>query len=275
MKMKNLLFVIIALLPMGLMAQPDITLAANYSPYESTILIHVVNNTDKPMRIRNSYGASSGSLIQFRLKDKVGKEISLYDAIFYEGVKYQRFVQINSHSAKTFRFPLKYLCPSNRISSDIYSVDASCFINYSIPEEEKHEFVHKVLAIKTKQDLMIYSGYDSYNQNIMITLRNESDYEMTVYNSSAAVQFIFLNQQGIKLGTKTSSLSYSGNIPSTIKIAPHSSKVLSCSFVNMIKGWLNESDIAAVEMNCKMIYDIPDQKITNKSSQKIYTIKIK
>lgn len=95
MKINSLLFVIVALLPMGLMAQSDITLGATYLPYESTILIHVVNSANKSMRIRNSYGASSGSLIQFHLKDKAGKEISLYDAVFYEGIDYQRFVSIN------------------------------------------------------------------------------------------------------------------------------------------------------------------------------------
>lgn len=275
MKINSLLFVIVALLPMGLMAQSDITLGATYLPYESTILIHVVNSANKSMRIRNSYGASSGSLIQFHLKDKAGKEISLYDAVFYEGIDYQRFVSINPRSTKTFRFLLRHLCPSNHSPADVYSVDASCFINYSIPEEERFEFIHKVLPIKTKQDLMIYSGYDSYNKNIMITLLNESGYEMTVHNSSAVVQFVFLDQKGLKLGTRTSSLSYSGSIPSSIKIAPHSSKVLSCSFVNMIKGELDESDIMAVEMNCRLTYDIPDQKVTNKSSQRTYTIKIK
>lgn len=273
--MKNLLLIIIVLLPMGLMAQPEIILGATYLPYENTILVHVVNSTDKSIRIRNSYGASSGSLIQFSLMDKAGKRISLYDAVFYEGIDYQRFVSINPRSTKTFRFPLKYMCPSSHSLADVYSVDASCFINYSIPEEERFEFIHKVLPIKTKQDLMIYPGYDSHNKCVMISLYNGSDYEMTIHNSRTTTQFVFLNQQGIKLGTKMSSLSYSGSIPSTIKIAPHSSKVLSCSFINMIKGWLNESDITAVEMNCKMIYDIPEQKITNKSSQRSYTIKIK
>lgn len=43
----------------------------------------------------------------------------------------------------------------------------------------------------------------------------------------------------------------------------------------MIKGELDESDITAVEMNCRLTYDIPDQKVTNKSSQRTYTIKIK
>ena len=163
MKINSLLFVIVALLPMGLMAQSDITLGATYLPYESTILIHVVNSANKSMRIRNSYGASSGSLIQFHLKDKAGKEISLYDAVFYEGIDYQRFVSINPRSTKTFRFLLRHLCPSNHSPADVYSVDVSCFINYSIPEEERFEFIHKVLPIKTKQDLMIHSMYDSHN----------------------------------------------------------------------------------------------------------------
>ena len=58
MKINSLLFVIVALLPMGLMAQSDITLGATYLPYESTILIHVVNSANKSMRIRNSYGSA-------------------------------------------------------------------------------------------------------------------------------------------------------------------------------------------------------------------------
>lgn len=137
---------------MELMAQLDITLNATYLPSEEAILIHVGNNTEKTMRIRNSYGASSGSLIQFHLKDKADREISLYEAVFYEGIDYQAFVYINPRSTKTFRFLLKHLCPSNHSLADIYSVDASCFINYSIPEEEKYEFIHKVLPIKIKQD---------------------------------------------------------------------------------------------------------------------------
>lgn len=137
---------------MELMAQLDITLNATYLPSEEAILIHVGNNTEKTMRIYNSFNGGSGSLIQFHLKDKVGKEISLYDVIFYEGIDYQRFVSINPHSTKTFRFLLKHFCPSNRSTADIYSVDASCFIDYSIPEEEKYEIIHKILPIKTKQD---------------------------------------------------------------------------------------------------------------------------
>lgn len=150
MKTKNLLFALIISLPVGLMAQQDLTVDASYLPYESTILIHLVNNMDKQMRIYNSYGASSGSLIQFHLKDKRGKEISLYEAIFAEGIYYQRFVHISPHSAKTLRYPLKFLLPSNVTLAEIYSVDASCFIDYSIPEEERYASLHKVITLKTK-----------------------------------------------------------------------------------------------------------------------------
>ena len=136
---------------MGLMAQPEIILGATYLPYENTILIHVVNSTDKSIRIRNSYGASSGSLIQFSLMDKAGKRISLYDAVFYEGIDYQRFVSINPRSTKTFRFPLKYMCPSSHSLADVYSVmravlltiqfrkkkDLSLFIRFYLSKQSK------------------------------------------------------------------------------------------------------------------------------------------
>jgi hypothetical protein len=102
------------------------------------------------MRIRNDDGSGSGSLVQFHLKDKAGKEISLYDAAFFEGIDYQRFIDINPHSTKTFRYRLKFLCPSSHSATDVYSVDVSCFMNYSIPEKELYEFFHKVLSVKTK-----------------------------------------------------------------------------------------------------------------------------
>lgn len=223
-KIKIFILVIIALLPIKLLAQPDVTLAATYLPYESTILIHIVNYTDKTMRIYNSYDGGSGSIIQFHLKDKAGKEISLYDVIFYEGIDYQRFVSINPRSAKTFRFLLKHLCPSNHSPADVYSVDASCFINYSIPEEERFEFIHKVLPIKTKQDLMIHSMYDSHNQDMMIVLYNTSDYEIVVRNSGTAIKFGFLDQQGTRLATRNYPfrLQESGSVPNIIKVAPRS-----------------------------------------------------
>lgn len=148
MKIKNLLLLIIALMPMELMAQSDIGLSVSYLPSDTTILIHIANNADKTMRIRNDDG--SGSLVQFHLKDKAGKEISLYDAAFFEGIDYQRFIDINPHSTKTFRYRLKFLCPSSHSATDVYSVDVSCFMNYSIPEKELYEFFHKVLSVKTK-----------------------------------------------------------------------------------------------------------------------------
>ncbi len=139
------------------MTQADITVDAFYLPCDSTIVIHLGNNTDKLIRIRNDYGGtSSGSIIELHLKDKANKEISMYQAVFYEGVDYQHFVDINPHSTKTIKYPLKFFCPSSRSVSEIYSVDASCFIDYIIPEQEKIGSLHKVLSIKTKQDLMIY-----------------------------------------------------------------------------------------------------------------------
>lgn len=277
MKIKSLLFVIIALLPVGLMAQSDIILGATYLPYESAILIHVVNSTNKSMRIRNSYGASSGSLIQFHLKDKAGKEISLYDVIFYEGIDYQRFVSISPRSTKTFRFLLKDLCPSNHSPADVYSVDASCFINYSIPEEERFEFIHKVLPIKTKQYLMIHSMYDSHNQDMMIVLYNTSDYEIAVRNSGTAIKFNFLDQQGTRLATRNFPfrLRGSGSVPNIIKVAPHSEVRLTYLFSYISNGLAEQSRVTTIEANCSALYDIPSQNITNKSSSRIIPFKIK
>ena len=145
------------LLSIRAMAQADITVDASYLPSDSTIVIYLVNNTDKPMRIFNNFGGgTSGSMIQFHLKDKTDKEISMYEAVFYEGVDYQHFVDINPHSTKTIKYPLKFFCPSSRSVSEIYSVDASCFVNYSIPEQKIFDNIDKVLSIKTKQDLMLY-----------------------------------------------------------------------------------------------------------------------
>ena len=87
MKTKHLLLAMLMLFPIGITAQSDFAISASYLPYENTILIHLANNTDKPMRIRNNYGGgTSGSHIQFILKDKAGKEISLFEAGFLEGV---------------------------------------------------------------------------------------------------------------------------------------------------------------------------------------------
>lgn len=277
MKIKNFLFAIIALFPMGVMAQPDIILGATYLPYESAILIHVVNNTDKTMRIYNNYGASSGSLIQFHLKDKTGNEISLYEAVFYEGGGSRKIVNINPRSAKTFRFLLKHLCPSNRSTADIYSVDASCFIDYSIPEEKKYELIHKILPIKTKQDLMIHSMYDSHNQDMMIVLYNTSDYEIAVRNSGTAIKFNFLDQQGTRLATRNFPfrLQGSGSVPNIIKVAPHSEVRLTYLFSYISNGLAEQSRVTTIEANCSALYDIPSQNITNKSSSRIIPFKIK
>jgi hypothetical protein len=151
MKTKNLLLVIMTLLSIRAMAQEDITVDASYLTSDSTIVIHLINNTDTPMRIRNDFGGtSSGSIIELHLKDKANKEISMYQAVFYEGVDYQRIVDINSHSTKTIKYPLKFLCPSSRNVSEIYSVDANYFIRYSIPEKNIYNRFNKVLSIKTK-----------------------------------------------------------------------------------------------------------------------------
>ena len=152
-------FCVIVLLPIGLTAQSDFAISATYLPYESTILLHLANNTDKPMRIRNNFGGgTSGSFVVFLLKDKAGKKISEYHAVFGEGVNYQHFVDISPRSTKTIKYPLRSLAPSSRNVSEIYSVDASCFIGYSIQGKDVYEYFDKVLTIHTKQDLMIGPG---------------------------------------------------------------------------------------------------------------------
>jgi len=163
MKTRNLLIALIGFFPASIMAQSDF-IEAVYLSCDSTIFIHLVNNTDKPMRISNNFGGgTSGSYVQFILKDKAGKEITVYDAVFLEGVNYQHFVDINPRSSKTIKYPLQFLVPSSRNISEIYSVDASCFISYLIQGKDAYEYFDKVLTINTKQDLM------STKQDLMST----------------------------------------------------------------------------------------------------------
>ena len=276
MKTKSLLWVIMTLLSIKTMAQADITVDASYLPYESTILIHLVNNTDNQMRIYNSDEGTTGSFIQFSLKDKNGKEISLRTVVYYEGVDYQRIVNISPHSTKTIKYPLKFLCPSSRSVSEIYSIDASCFVNYSIPERKRFDNIDKVLSIKTQQDLMIYRGYDSYAKRIMITLSNTSDHEMIVHNGGTYIQFRFLNQQRTILSARDFPfiLRESRATPYKIKIAPHSSAELAYQLGDIGTG-LAEAEIAMIEIDCSAIYDIPAQNLTNQSSKRVCIIAIK
>lgn len=277
MKTKNVLLAIILLLPIGLVAQPNFSISADYSPYEYTIFIHLVNNTDKPMRIRNSFlDIGSGSHVQFILKDKAGKEITVYDAVFYEGVNYQRFVDISPRSSKTIRYPLQFLVPSSRNVSEIYSVDASCFISYSIPEKNIYENIHKVLTINTKQDLMIYPGYDRYAKRMIITLNNASDHEISVRNPSSAVKFELLNQQGAKFATRSYPFIIKGSgAPSVIKIAPKSSVILEYSFSQIAAGLADPSQVISVEAHFSAYYDIPAKNVTNAFSGRTYTFDAK
>ena len=152
-------FCVIVLLPIGLTAQSDFDISSSYLPYENMILLHLANNTDKPMRVRNNWGGgTSGSFVQFILKDKAGKEISVYDAVFGEGVNYQRFVDIDPHSSKTIKYPLRALTPSSRNVSEVYSVEARCYIRYLISGKNEYDYFDKILTIDTKQDLMIDPG---------------------------------------------------------------------------------------------------------------------
>jgi hypothetical protein len=75
MKINSLLLVIMTLLSIRAMAQEDITVDASYIPCDSTIVIHLVNNTDNQIRIINYFGGgTSGSMIQFHLKIKQARK---------------------------------------------------------------------------------------------------------------------------------------------------------------------------------------------------------
>lgn len=200
----------------------------------------------------------------------------MYEAVFYEGVNYQQFVDISPRSAKTIKFTLKSLAPSSRNVSEIYSVDASCFISYLIPEKNISEKIHKVLTINTKQDLMIYPGYDSYAKNMIITLSNTSDHEISVRNPSSSVKFELLNQQGVKFATRSYPFIIKGTgAPSVIKIAPKSSVRLDYSFSQIAAGIADPAQVASVEAHFSAYYDIPAKNVTNALSDRTYTFKIK
>ena len=159
MKIKYLLVALLTLFPVGLTAQSDFDISSTYLSYESTILIHLANNTDKPMRVRNNWGGgTSGSYVVFLLKDKAGKKISEYPAVFGEGVNYQHFVDISPRSAITTKYPLRSLTPSSRNVSEVYSVEARCYIRYLISGKNEYDYFDKILTIDTKQDLMIDPG---------------------------------------------------------------------------------------------------------------------
>ncbi len=159
MKTKYLLLALVTLLPAGLTAQSDFDITSSYLLDEHIILLHLTNNTDKPMRIRNSFlDIGSGSYVVFLLKDKAGKEISVYEAVFGEGVNYQHFVDISPRSSKTIRYPLQFLVPSRRNVSEVYSVEARCYIRYLISGKNEYDYFDKILTIDTKQDLMIGPG---------------------------------------------------------------------------------------------------------------------
>ena len=159
LRLDYLLLAILSLFPIGLTAQSDFDISSSYLPYENMILLHLVNNTDKPMRISNNFGGgTSGSYVVFLLKDKAGKEISLFEAGFLEGVNYQHFVDISPRSTKTFKYRLRSLTPSRRNVSEIYSVEARCYIRYLISGKNEYDYFDKILTIDTKQDLMIDPG---------------------------------------------------------------------------------------------------------------------
>ncbi|MFA5229059.1 MAG: hypothetical protein WC446_04860 [Candidatus Paceibacterota bacterium] len=277
MKIKYLLVALLTLFPVGLTAQSDFDICADYLPFESAILLHLVNNTDKPMRIRNNYGGgTSGSYVQFILKDKAGKEITVYNAVFFEGVNYQPFIDINPRSSKTIRYPLKSLATSSRNVGEIYSVEASCFISYLIQGKDAYEYFHKVLTIHTKQDLMIYPGYDSYAKNMIINLSNASDHEISVRNPTSAVKFELLNQQGVKFATRSYPFIIKGTgAPSVIKIAPKSSVRLDYSFSQIAAGVADPAQVASVEAHFSAYYDIPAKNVTNALSVRTYIFNAK
>jgi len=277
MKTKYLLLAILALLPAGLTAQSDFSISSTYLPYEDMILLHLVNNTDKPMRIRNNFGGgTSGSYVVFLLKDQAGKEISLFEAGFLEGVNYQHFVNIDPRSVKTIKYRLRSLTPSRRNVSEVYSVEARCYIRYLISGKNEYDYFDKILTIDTKQDLMIYPGYDSHAKNMIITLSNASDHEISVRNPTSAVKFELLNQQGVKFATRSYPFIIKGTgAPDVIKIAPKSQVRLDYSFSQIAAGVADPSQVASVEAHFSAYYDIPAKNVTNAFSGRTYTFKIK
>lgn len=276
MKTKYLLLAILTLLPVGLTAQSDFSISSTYLPNESMILLHLVNNTDKPMRIRNRFlDTGSGSFVQFHLKDKAGKEISVYDAVFGEGVNYQHFVDINPRSAKTIKYPLRSLTPSSRDVSEVYSVDASCFIRYLISGKNEYDYFDKILTIDTKQDLMIDPGYDSHAQNMIVFLKNTSDYEMKIRNSGSAVKLGLLSQEGTEFATNSYSFLIKGTgAPDVIRIAPNSEVRLDYDLSQLSAGLADPSQVS-VEVKFSAYYDIPAKNIANAFSGRTYKFKIK
>ena len=168
------------------------------------------------------------------------------------------------------------MAPSSRNVSEIYSVDASCFIGYSIQGKDVYEYFDKVLTIHTKQDLMIYPGYDSYAKNMIITLSNASDHEISVRNPSSAVKFELLNQQGVKFATRSYPFIIKGTgAPDVIKIAPKSQVRLDYSFSQIAAGIADPAQVASVEAHFSAYYDIPAKNVTNAFSGRTYTFKIK
>ena len=296
MKINSLLLVIMTLLSIRAMAQADITVDASYIPCDNTIVIHLVNNTDNQMRIYNSNEVTSWSIIQFSLKDKVGKEISLRDAVFYEGVDYQRIVNINPHSTKTTKYPLKFLCPSSRNVSEIYSVDASCFIDYSIPEQKRFGSLHKVLSIKTKQDTMIYrddirdenkqfiigqsiramaqaditvdASYIQCDSTIVIQLVNNTDKPMRIFNnfgggtSGSMIQF-HLKDKTDKDISMYEAVFYEGvDYQRIVDINSNSTKTIKYPLKFLCPSSRNVSEIYSVDANCFIRYSIPEKNIS-------------
>lgn len=286
------------------MAQEDITVDASYLPCDSTIQIHLGNNTDKLIRISNDYGGTaSGSIIELHLKDKANKETSMYQAVFYEGVDYQHFVDINPHSTKTIKYPLKFFCPSSRSVSEIYSVDASCFIDYIIPEQEKIGSLHKVLSIKTKLDTIIYrdenkqfiigqsiramaqaditvdASYLPYESTILIHLVNNTDNQMRIYNSDEGttgsfIQFSLKDKNGKEISLRTVVYYEGVDYQRIVNISPHSTKTIKYPLKFLCPSSRSVSEIYSIDASCFVNYSIPEQKIFD-NIDKVLSIKTK
>ena len=304
MKINSLLLVIMTLLSIRAMAQADITVDASYIPCDNTIVIHLVNNTDNQMRIYNSNEVTSWSIIQFSLKDKVGKEISLRDAVFYEGVDYQRIVNINPHSTKTTKYPLKFLCPSSRNVSEIYSVDANYFIRYSIPEKNISAYLDKVLSIKTKLDTIIYRDenkqfiigqsikamtqaditvdafYLPSDSTIVIHLGNNTDKLIRIRNdyggtSSGSIIELHLKDKANKEISMYQAVFYEGvDYQHFVDINPHSTKTIKYPLKFFCPSSRSVSEIYSVDASCFIDYIIPEQEKIG-SLHKVLSIKTK
>lgn len=277
MKTKHLLLAFISLLALSAKAQKGLALNAEYQPDEATIAISLTNQTDELIKLYNSYNRiTSGSFVQFFLKDKKDKEISDYETVFYKGVDYQRIVEISPRSTYTFQYPLKNLYRSSRNISEIHSVEARCFIDYSFPKRKVFEHFFETLTIKTTQDLTIQHMYDSHYQSMGFRFRNNTDREISVRNFASKIDFTILNQKGERLGKRMFPLLLKDTrtAPNVIKIAPKTDVRFTYT-IKSISAGIPFQEITTIQAECLAIYDIPANKVSGESTKRTVEFKVK